>query len=178
MVQCCVQCCRQSMLTAKSHHTISYKECCCCWKQSYISNIACHIASNVAPCVCAFIPLAFFSQSSLPEKVGGIKEVKINTWVNEFFTGGTRINVTGPQNLKHVLITHRHKYVKAKNIRAFVPSVGNGLLTCSHDDHIRQYKMVSPAFSYSNLKGMVAVFQQVADNLVKVSLLMNQAINL
>ncbi|XP_031555945.1 cytochrome P450 4F5-like [Actinia tenebrosa] len=81
--------------------------------------------------------------------------------------GGTRVNVTGPQNLKHVLITHRHKYVKTKNIRAFVPSVGNGLLTCSHDDHVRQYKMVSPAFSYSNLKGMVAVFQQVAHNLVK-----------
>jgi cytochrome P450 len=77
--------------------------------------------------------------------------------------------VTGPDNLKHVLVTHSHKYIKPKTIKAFVPSVGNGLLTCSHVDHVRQLKMVSPAFSYSSLKGMVAVFQQVSDNLVKVS---------
>ena len=106
--------------------------------------------------------------SAYSSTVGMNFNVPVFLCLNYTHVAGTRVNVTGPENIKHVLITHRHKYAKSKTIKLFVPSVGNGILSCSHEDHVRQHKMVAPAFSYNNLKDMTTIFKEVACKLVQV----------
>jgi len=49
-----------------------------------------------------------------------------------------------------------------------IPPLGNSLVTANGRDHAWQRKMLTPAFSYANLKGMVPFMKTAADDLVQV----------
>ena len=74
-----------------------------------------------------------------------------------------------PDLIKHVTVTNAKNYLRSSQLRSFLPSIGNGLFSSNGRDHALQRKMITPAFHYSNLTGMVEDFQEVTLNLVTVS---------
>ena len=67
--------------------------------------------------------------------------------VNIKIMGGGLIQVTHPDVIEQVLVTHSHKFIKDKGLRVFAkPVFGNGLLTSDGDFWLRQRRMAQPAF--------------------------------
>lgn len=70
--------------------------------------------------------------------------------------------------VKQVLVTNCYKYVIPSFIGLVIPSLENSLVTSNGKDHAWQRKMINPAFSYANHKGMVPFMKTAADDLVQV----------
>ena len=73
--------------------------------------------------------------------------------------------------VKQVLVTNCYKYLRPPFIRLAIPPLGNSLVTSNGKDHAWQRKMINPAFSYTNLKGMVPFMKTAADDVVQVYML-------
>jgi len=78
------------------------------------------------------------------------------------------VYLTDIELVKQVLVTNCYKYLRPSLVRLLIPSLGNSLLTSNGKDHAWQRKMINPAFSYTNLKGMVLFMKTAADELVQV----------
>lgn len=78
------------------------------------------------------------------------------------------VYLTEIELVKQVLVTNCYKYWRPSLVRLVIPSLGNSLLTSNGKDHAWQRKMINPAFSYTNLKGMVPSMKSSADDLVQV----------
>jgi len=78
------------------------------------------------------------------------------------------VYLTDTDLVKQVLVTNCYKYLRPSLVRLLMPPLGNSLLTSNGKDHAWQRKMINPAFSYTNLKGMVPFMKTAADDLVQV----------
>ena len=74
--------------------------------------------------------------------------------------------LTDIELVKQVLVTNCYKYLKPSFVRLLIPSLGNSLLTSNGKDYAWLGKMISPAFSYTNLKGMMPFMKTAAEDLV------------
>lgn len=76
------------------------------------------------------------------------------------------VYLTDVELIKQVLVTNCYKYLRPSLLRFLVPPLGNSLLTSNGKDHAWQHKIINPAFSYANLKGMVPFMKTAADDVV------------
>ena len=79
-----------------------------------------------------------------------------------------RVLICDPELVKEVTVTDCQKYERTDLAKLIFPNIGNSLFGSKGKDHARQRKMLGPAFHYSNLKGMVSVFEEDVLNLIKV----------
>lgn len=78
------------------------------------------------------------------------------------------VYLTDVDLVKQVLVTNCYKYLRPSALRLAIPSLGNSLVTSNGKDHAWQRKMINPAFSYANLKGMLPFMKTAADDVVQV----------
>ena len=91
----------------------------------------------------------------------------------KFLLGDSRVLLTDPELIKYVVVTNAKNYRRSEFVRQVLPSIGNGLFSSNGKDHAFQRKLITPAFHFSNLVGMVEHFEDVAHNLVQVNLTFN-----
>jgi len=77
------------------------------------------------------------------------------------------VYLTDIELVKQVLVTNCYKYLRPSLVRLLIPSLGNSLLTSNGKDHAWLRKMINPAFSYTNLKGMVPFMKTATGDLVQ-----------
>lgn len=82
--------------------------------------------------------------------------------------GDSRVLLTDPELIKYVVVTNAKNYRRSEFVRQVLPSIGNGLFSSNGKDHAFQRKLITPAFHFSNLVGMVEHFEDVAHNLVQL----------
>ena len=70
-------------------------------------------------------------------------------------------------------MTNSYKYERSDTFKTVFPIASNGLLSSVGKDHSRQKRMISPAFNFGHLKGMLGVFRAKTALLVQVGTLSN-----
>jgi cytochrome P450 len=81
-------------------------------------------------------PLAFFT--SLARTYGDL--VHVHTLGEHLFL------VNHPQDVHDILVTHQHKFIKGRGLVRSKPVLGEGLLTSEGQLHVRQRRLMQPAF--------------------------------
>ncbi|THV07087.1 cytochrome P450 [Dendrothele bispora CBS 962.96] len=107
------------------------------------------------------------------------KEVEVGklseSWISEYgsafrFSGPFSEDVlylADPKALQHILQTSSYHYLKTKDTQNFLRRVfGNGIVTVDGNTHQRQRKALNPAFSASQLKTFLSLFQRSTEHLV------------
>ncbi|XP_077990547.1 cytochrome P450 4A5-like [Glandiceps talaboti] len=83
-----------------------------------------------------------------------------------FFLGNSVISLTGPDEMKHVLVTNSRNYDRSARIRKTLGELmGNGLLSSTGPVHAMHRKLLNPAFNHTSIKGMLQSFQKYASEL-------------
>ncbi|RFU66050.1 cytochrome P450 [Peribacillus glennii] len=59
--------------------------------------------------------------------------------------------ISDPEMIKEVLVTKQKYFVKSKDFHALKPILGEGLLTSEKDTHMRQRRLIQPAFKRSHI---------------------------
>ncbi|THU87170.1 PAH-inducible cytochrome P450 monooxygenase PC-PAH 1 [Dendrothele bispora CBS 962.96] len=104
-------------------------------------------------------------------EVGKLSE----SWISEYgsafrFSGSFGENVlylADPKGLQHVLQTSNYHYPKSRDARNVLRrALGNGLATVDGDTHQRHRKALNPAFSASQLRTFLSLFQKSTELLV------------
>ncbi|KAM0747058.1 putative cytochrome P450, partial [Meredithblackwellia eburnea MCA 4105] len=73
--------------------------------------------------------------------------------------GEHRLFFTDPVALNHVLLTHAYEYPKPNEVRGNLSRIlGKGILFAEGDDHRRQKRILTPAFSPSALRNLTPLF--------------------
>ncbi|KAK9893306.1 cytochrome P450 [Cystobasidium minutum MCA 4210] len=80
--------------------------------------------------------------------------------------GETRLYVSDPAALHHILVTECYSYPKPDQLRHLMSgALGQGLLFAEGEDHRRQRKVVGPAFSAAATKQYANIFNDKAKEL-------------
>ncbi|CAL1713461.1 unnamed protein product [Somion occarium] len=90
-----------------------------------------------------------------------------HTFVYRGFVGGYRLMTTDPLAVSHIL-GHAYDFPKPDFIRDALAEMAaghDGLLTVEGDDHRRQRKILTPAFSASHIKTLSPIFYKKASQL-------------
>ncbi|OIK11467.1 cytochrome P450 [Bacillus sp. MUM 13] len=87
-------------------------------------------------------PLGFLS--SLPKEYGEAAKFRFGPFQNIYL-------VTNPELIKQVLVTKQKSFVKSRDFKALKPVLGEGLLTSEKDFHMRQRRLIQPAFKKSHI---------------------------
>ncbi|XP_028416658.1 cytochrome P450 4F5-like isoform X2 [Dendronephthya gigantea] len=80
--------------------------------------------------------------------------------------GKTIYLISDADALKQILVSKSFKYGKTRLLRRPLVSTKN-VFAANGKEHSRMRKMINPAFKVSNLKSMVAIFQEKANTLVE-----------
>ncbi|KKK37879.1 cytochrome P450 [Mesobacillus campisalis] len=89
-------------------------------------------------------PLAFLSQLSKEHgpvasfRLGPFQRVKL---------------VSDPELIKEILVTKQKSFIKSRDLRVLKSLVGEGLLTSEKEIHMRQRRLIQPAFKKSHIAG-------------------------
>ncbi|HEX7303218.1 cytochrome P450 [Lentzea sp.] len=75
--------------------------------------------------------------------------------------------VTSPRLMHQVLVTDAPKYHKGRMYEKFRPFVGNGLAVSSGSFHLRQRRMMQPAFHRDRIAGYAGIMVRAATGLVR-----------
>ncbi|KAK4702381.1 hypothetical protein P7C70_g3843, partial [Phenoliferia sp. Uapishka_3] len=79
------------------------------------------------------------------------------------FFGEDRIFFTDPAALSHILVTHSYDYPKPQEVRGNLSRIlGKGILFAEGEDHRRQKKIMTPAFSPSALRDLTPLFFELS----------------
>lgn len=96
--------------------------------------------------------LAFLS--SLPAHYGD---------VSSFRAGGRRIVLLAhPDDMRDVMVTHQRRFMKGRALQRAKRLIGDGLLTSEGDFHLRQRRLVQPAFHKARIAGYAEAMASAA----------------
>ncbi|SFC25230.1 Cytochrome P450 [Bacillus sp. OV322] len=87
-------------------------------------------------------PLGFLSR--LPKEYGEAAKFRFGPFQKVYL-------VTNPELIKQVLVTKQKSFVKSRDFKALKPLMGEGLLTSEKDYHMRQRRLIQPAFKKSHI---------------------------
>ncbi|RGB27760.1 cytochrome P450 [Rhizophagus diaphanus] len=78
------------------------------------------------------------------------------------------IFVADPKIIQEITFSRSYDFIKpySTSNKSAIALLGKGLIFAEGDDHKRQRKMMNPAFSHSNIKGMVPDFIRVTTSLI------------
>jgi cytochrome P450 len=87
-------------------------------------------------------PLKFLTE--LSEKYGKVSSFRFGPFQNVFL-------VNDPDLIKEILVTKQRSFIKSRDIQSLKTIVGNGLLTSEKDFHLKQRRMIQPAFKKTHI---------------------------
>src|SRR4051812_29929121 len=100
-------------------------------------------------------PLAFFS--NLARTYGDIVGYKM---------GGEQLYLVGdPQHIKDILVTNSRNFMKGRGLQRSKRLLGQGLLTSEGAFHLRQRRLMQPAFHRDRIAGYGQTMVEHADRL-------------
>jgi len=100
-------------------------------------------------------PLAFFT--NLARRYGDLVSYRM---------GGEQIFfVNDPQQIRDVLVTHNRNFTKSRGLERTKRLLGNGLLTSEGAFHLRQRRLMQPAFHRERVAGYGRTMVEYADRL-------------
>ncbi|GAA6043615.1 hypothetical protein JCM8097_008290 [Rhodosporidiobolus ruineniae] len=88
-------------------------------------------------------------------------------WMKEFggavkygsFTGDTRLVLTDPTALNHVLLSNAYDFPKPEEVRGeLAMTLGKGVLFAEGEDHRRQRRIMQPSFGIGHIRELVPIF--------------------
>jgi cytochrome P450 len=98
-------------------------------------------------------PLAFFT--NLVRTYGDVVHVRM---------GGEQIFLlSDPRHIRDVLVTHQRSFVKGRGLERAKRLLGNGLLTSEGAVHLRQRRLIQPAFHRDRIASYAAVMTDYAN---------------
>jgi cytochrome P450 len=98
-------------------------------------------------------PLEFFSD--LARTYGDLAYVRI--------AGEHLYLVNDPRHVRDILVTHQHKFMKGRGLDRAKRLLGEGLLTSEGAMHVRQRRLMQPAFHHKRIAGYAAVMTEYAE---------------
>lgn len=98
-------------------------------------------------------PLHFLQ--SLPPAYGGITSLRLGNQDVYF--------LNDPKFIEQVLVTENQNFTKSRVLQRAKVFLGDGLLTSEGQHHLRQRRLVQPAFHRERLKGYAADMAQIGD---------------
>jgi cytochrome P450 len=98
-------------------------------------------------------PLAFFA--SLASTYGDLSHVHL--------AGEHLYLVNDPRVIRDILVTQQHKFMKGRGLARAKRLLGEGLLTSEGQVHIRQRRLMQPAFHRDRIASYATVMTQYAD---------------
>jgi cytochrome P450 len=87
-------------------------------------------------------PLDFLTR--LATEYGDVAKIRFGPFQNVYL-------VSDPDMIKQVLVTKQRHFVKSQEFHALKPIIGEGLLTSDKDFHMRQRRLIQPAFKRSHI---------------------------
>lgn len=73
--------------------------------------------------------------------------------------GSERLSVAEDEAIKHITVVDSYDYVKPSYVQVWMKSIlGSGVLLVDGEEHMRQRKSLSPAFSTSTIRDLVPTF--------------------
>jgi cytochrome P450 len=98
-------------------------------------------------------PLAFFT--NLARTYGDVAHVHM---------GGEHLFLlSDPRHIRDVLVTHQRSFVKGRGLERAKRLLGTGLLTSEGAVHLRQRRLIQPAFHRDRIESYAAVMTRYAD---------------
>src|SRR6185295_8066454 len=98
-------------------------------------------------------PLIFFT--SLARQYGDVVQYRM--------AGETIFLVNDPQHIKDILVTQNRNFTKSRGLERTKRILGNGLLTSEGAVHLRQRRMMQPAFHRERIAGYGRTMVEYAD---------------
>lgn len=98
-------------------------------------------------------PLGFFA--NLARAYGDLAHVRT--------AGGHLFLVNDPRHVRDVLVTHQNKFHKGRGLERARRLLGNGLLTSEDALHLRQRRLIQPAFHRDAVASYASVMTEHAD---------------
>ncbi|WP_244933523.1 cytochrome P450 [Neobacillus mesonae] len=86
-------------------------------------------------------PLTFLNKAS---RYGEVVKIRFGPLQNVYL-------ISNPELIKQVLVTKSKCFVKSKDFHALKPIIGEGLLTSEKETHMRQRRLIQPAFKRSHI---------------------------
>src|SRR4051812_40176520 len=77
--------------------------------------------------------------------------------------GETIFLVSDPQNIKEILVTQNRNFTKSRGLERVKRLLGNGLLTSEGAEHLRQRRLMQPAFHRERIAGYGQTMVAYAD---------------
>ena len=100
-------------------------------------------------------PLMFFT--SLARQYGDVVQYRM---------AGERVFlITDPQYIKDILVTHNRNFTKSRGLERTKRILGNGLLTSEGAVHLRQRRLMQPAFHRDRIAGYGRTMVEYADRM-------------
>jgi cytochrome P450 len=97
-------------------------------------------------------PIAFFT--GLTRTYGDLVHVQM--------AGEDLFLVNNPRHVKDILVTHQHKFMKGRGLERAKKLLGQGLLTSEGATHVRQRRLMQPAFHRDRVADYAAVMTEYA----------------
>ena len=98
-------------------------------------------------------PLAFFT--NLAATYGDLAHVHL--------AGEHLYLVNDPRVIRDILVTHQHKFMKGRGLARAKRLLGEGLLTSEGQVHVRQRRLLQPAFHRDRIASYATVMTEYAD---------------
>ena len=70
--------------------------------------------------------------------------------------------INHPDSIQDVLVTHNRNFIKSRGLQAARPVLGQGLLTSEGELHLRQRRLVQPAFHRQRIEGYAKTMVEIA----------------
>jgi cytochrome P450 len=100
-------------------------------------------------------PLHFFS--SMAQTYGDLAYVRMG--------GEDVFLVNDPRQIRDILVTHQHNFLKGRGLERARRLLGQGLLTSEKETHRRQRRLMQPAFHKDRIAAYAAVMTEYADRM-------------
>jgi cytochrome P450 len=100
-------------------------------------------------------PLAFFT--NIARTYGDLAHVRLAS--EHLFL------VSDPARVKDILVTHQHKFMKGRGLERVKRLLGEGLLTSEGATHVRQRRLIQPAFHRDRIASYASVMTEYADRI-------------
>jgi cytochrome P450 len=100
-------------------------------------------------------PLAFFT--NLARTYGDVVSYRM--------AGEQVFFVNNPQHIKDILVTHNRNFIKGRGLERAKRLLGQGLLTSEDPLHLRQRRLMQPAFHRERIGGYADTMVQYADRM-------------
>ncbi len=79
--------------------------------------------------------------------------------------GATAFLVNNPEFVRDLLVTNNHKFIKGRALQRAKKLLGEGLLTSEKDFHLRQRRMIQPAFHRQRISGYAESMIEFAEKM-------------